>query len=571
MAMHVVVSMETVGDDAAEPFFTGTFGGCQRDWEGEIGIRFMAEATFVITSLGRYVGDKEALEEERLVTLWLAETETKLASVEVGPSSPISDGYAYTEVFPRVIVRLGREYRLTQTCRCHMKDAWPDAADIPTSDRVDQRFARFLGGAYDFHGGYPSFCDAEDGRRAGMLNFKAVPGIATLPICPEMTVYELKQQLETVTGVPPVQQKLSFGGRLMSKNDVALASQGVEHGHLLVLAVQAGSVLATASKDGTARLWSAESGECLRVLAGHRHSVVSIEFAPSGSSITTASLDGTARIWSVETGSCSAELTGHTAEVFTATFAPSGGQVLTASQDHTARVWSLDGTCTHVLGKHLGAISAARFSPDGSRIVTASTDCTARVWEPVFGTCLLTIQGHSGSVSIAAISPDSTMMLTSAIDTQGVLLRDASSGHVMRRLCDGLLVHTAAFSPDGSMIVAACCDWAARLWSCDDGHCLQELRHEAQLRRADFCADGSLVVTISANHAAFVWQVATGKLVQTISQAGRVVCAAFSPDSVKLVTGGEDAVARVWDVASGNCKVVLAGHEVKIESAAFSP
>ena len=24
-------------------------------------------------------------------------------------------------------------------------------------------------GVYDFHGGYPSFCDAEDGRRAGLL------------------------------------------------------------------------------------------------------------------------------------------------------------------------------------------------------------------------------------------------------------------------------------------------------------------------------------------------------------------------------------------------------------------
>ena len=30
---------------------------------------------------------------------------------------------------------------------------------------------------------------------------------------------------------------------------------------------------------------------CLRVLEGHQHSVLSIEFAPSGSSVTTASLD----------------------------------------------------------------------------------------------------------------------------------------------------------------------------------------------------------------------------------------------------------------------------------------
>eukprot|EP00439_Symbiodinium_sp_Y106_P018665 s2350_g2.t1 len=455
MAMQVVVSMETVGDDAAEPFFKGLFGELRRDWEGEIGVRFLAQSTFVITSLGRHLGDRDALEEDCSVTLWFSGS--KLASVKVGPSSPVIQGYAYTEVFPRIVVHLG-----------DMSDAWPDACSLPAADMVEQR----------------------------MLNFRAVPGIATLPVCPEMTVYELKQQLEAVTGV--------------------------ENGDLLVLAVQdswqqrfrVGSVLATGSKDGTARLWAVETGKCLR--------------------------DGTARIWSVETGSCLAELAGHADEVYSAAFAPSGGQVLTASQDHTARVWSVDGTCTHVLDKHLGAVSAARFSPDGSRIVTASTDGTARVWEPVFGKCLLTLQGHGGSVSIAEISPDSTMLLTSALDTQGVLLRDANSGQVLRSLCDGL--------QKTEMV---------------------EFRHEAQLRRANFCADGSLVVTICANHNVFVWQavhVATGNLVQELGHADAVACAAFSPDSVQL-----DAVARVWDVTSGSCNVVLAGHEARVTSAAFSP
>ena len=34
------------------------------DWEGEIGLRFVAESTFVITSLGRHVGDSEGIEED---------------------------------------------------------------------------------------------------------------------------------------------------------------------------------------------------------------------------------------------------------------------------------------------------------------------------------------------------------------------------------------------------------------------------------------------------------------------------------------------------------------------------
>ena len=41
-----------------------------------------------------------------------------------------------------------------------------------------------------------------------------------------------------------------------------------------------GNVLLTASMDFTAKLWSAESGECLRTLEGHQSSVMSAAFSP---------------------------------------------------------------------------------------------------------------------------------------------------------------------------------------------------------------------------------------------------------------------------------------------------
>ena len=56
-----------------------------------------------------------------------------------------------------------------------------------------------------------------------------------------------------------------------------------------------GSLLATASDDGTARIWRA-NGALLHTLR-HRGSVVSAVFSPDGSQVLTASADGTARIW----------------------------------------------------------------------------------------------------------------------------------------------------------------------------------------------------------------------------------------------------------------------------------
>ena len=43
-----------------------------------------------------------------------------------------------------------------------------------------------------------------------------------------------------------------------------------------------GDVLLTASMDCTAKLWSAESGECLRTLEGHQSGVMSAAFSPDG-------------------------------------------------------------------------------------------------------------------------------------------------------------------------------------------------------------------------------------------------------------------------------------------------
>jgi WD40 repeat protein len=55
-----------------------------------------------------------------------------------------------------------------------------------------------------------------------------------------------------------------------------------------------GELIATASADGTARLWKTD-GTPVAVLQGHTGSVTSVVFSSDGTRILTGSADGTAR------------------------------------------------------------------------------------------------------------------------------------------------------------------------------------------------------------------------------------------------------------------------------------
>jgi WD40 repeat protein len=61
-----------------------------------------------------------------------------------------------------------------------------------------------------------------------------------------------------------------------------------------------GSRFATASMDGTVRIWDPSSGEQLLVLRGHSALVASVVFSPDGSKLASISADRTVRVWALD-------------------------------------------------------------------------------------------------------------------------------------------------------------------------------------------------------------------------------------------------------------------------------
>ncbi len=110
-------------------------------------------------------------------------------------------------------------------------------------------------------------------------------------------------------------------------------------------------------------------------LLGHTEPVLAIDFDATGTWLATASADGTARIWNVADRTEVAVLSGHEGPVARVAFTPGGRRVVTSSVDGTARIWDA------AFGFELCQFSSPGdrpattvLSPDGRVLVIPSRD-----------------------------------------------------------------------------------------------------------------------------------------------------------------------------------------------------
>jgi WD40 repeat protein len=71
----------------------------------------------------------------------------------------------------------------------------------------------------------------------------------------------------------------------------------------------------------------------------HDGQVVMADFSGDGKYVVTASLDGKARVWNAETGESIGLPLMHGGPLTSAQFSANGKLIVTASEDRTARVW----------------------------------------------------------------------------------------------------------------------------------------------------------------------------------------------------------------------------------------
>jgi WD40 repeat protein/serine/threonine protein kinase len=349
----------------------------------------------------------------------------------------------------------------------------------------------------------------------------------------------------------------------------------LRHGHIVLKAAFSpdGHRVVTASHDATARVWDARSGQPVSPALPHRSAVQDVSFSPDGRRVVTAGTDGVARVWDAATGQPRTPPMKHASWLHSVSFSRDGRHVVTASHDHTARVWdAATGQPTAPPLRHGAAVMSAAFSPDGRRVVTASEDHTARLWDAATSQPAGPPLEHGDRVFRAAFSPDGRYVSTCSYDTTARVWDAATGRAVTPPMPHRNSVRCATFSPDGRYLVTASYDHTARVWEAATGEAVTPpLRHSWLVTTACFSPDGRRVVTASADWTVRLWDIGgRGAAPLTLRHGQDGTCAAFSPDGRSLVTASEDGTARVWSAVSGQPMTEPLRHGRPVRDACFS-
>ena len=420
-------------------------------------------------------------------------------------------------------------------------------------------------------------------------------------------------------------------------------------GQLLTLAISPnGNQCATATTNRTVLIWNLQSGQLLHVLTGHEGFVNNAAYSADGALIATASDDGDARLWSADTGNpvtsmsvgrplWSATLSADAALVV---LEAKGGEMIGMEAASGRVAYRFDGRLQHfssdrrvmatihgntvdvrtVLDGRLLHIfttnspgATVKLNANGKRVAVLESYGLITVGDTDSGSVVETLHAEEGMQDVA-FSPDDHFL--AACSGRGRIfvwnlhtgaLSGAWRGH-------GKSLRHVAFSPDGASLLSAAIAQETRIWPQQTawargitGRSPSPIRDIAIRNEGEDVAvatdtgldvfsspDSTPAFTLAATSgqgATCVALAPDGRRIATVLDAftpvvwdwqnqlpratlsghdGWVFAIEFSPDGKRIMTGSWDCTARVWDAQSGATIGVLNRHTNDVRDIAFS-
>ena len=276
-----------------------------------------------------------------------------------------------------------------------------------------------------------------------------------------------------------------------------------------------GTLLATGSYDGHARIWS-NTGELERTLSQHKGPVFALKWNKTGNYILSGGVDRTTIIWDAATGNCLQQFAFHSAPVHDVDWKSEDSfascstdkQILVCQLNHETPIKTFQG--------HTNEVNTIKWDPQGRFLASCSDDMTVKVWTMVRDNCVLDLQGHQKEVYTLKWSPTGPGTLNPNMN---------------------LVLASASF------------DSTVRLWDVVRGNCLHTLaRHEEPVYSVAFSPAGKFLASGSFDKCVYIWDTQNGQLVHSYKGTGGIFEVSWNSCGDKVAASASDGTVYVLDL-----------------------
>lgn len=304
-----------------------------------------------------------------------------------------------------------------------------------------------------------------------------------------------------------------------------------------------GKQVASASLDGTVRMWNVEDGRELKTFSRKEDVYYEAFFSGNGKFLNALTEDSILVVWNIENGAnVKIEKLSRGADVSNVCYSPDG-KLMAKGENGNGAITLINKLNEEEIGKlegHSDVVSSVEFSPDGNTLLSSSYDGTVRLWNlrpelmsvPISESRIQSISVNSEHKLISVSSADGIVKVFHLPDFEEIFSMETDDNMVK-----------AVLSPDGKRI--AICYWEMSLWDLETGEeianygkdkiiagCSVAYSPDGKFIAFTSISDDGNVELFDANSLKPIWSTPSS------STFTRSIC--FSPDGSKIAVATTD-------------------------------